>query len=156
MTQSLVITPIADLLTTIEIPSFGSRVQAGFPSPAFDYSEDPIDFNKLLINDKEATFVVKVNGTSMIDAHVVPGSLLIVDKSIIPNSGDIVVAVIYGEFTVKYYKVENGLIWLVPANKDYQPMQINECQDFQIWGVVIRILINPRIHSLQDVRPCRL
>jgi DNA polymerase V len=144
MIESLFIMPVADVLTTTEISFFEGRVPAGFPSPALDYAEGTIDFNKMLIHNKESTFVVRVKGDSLIDAHVVPGSHLVVDKSIFPNSGDLVVATVYGDFTVKFYKVEGQRIWLVPANKNYRPLEINECHEFSIWGVVTHIIMSPK------------
>src|SRR4051812_5693432 len=82
---------------------FESRVAAGFPSPASDYMEERIDLNQLLIKNPSATFFVKVEGESMIDAFIPPKALLVVDRSVHALSGDIVVAVVSGEFTVKRF-----------------------------------------------------
>src|SRR5688500_1567330 len=88
--------------TTIAL--FSNKVQAGFPSPAMDYLEERIDLNKEFIKHPLATFIVECTGDSMINAFIPPKARLIVDRSISPKSGDIVLAVINGEFTVKFLK----------------------------------------------------
>lgn len=123
-------------------------IPAGFPSPAMDYQEEEIDFNELLRPRPSSTFVVKVDGDSMIDAHIPDQALLIVDRSIKPVSGNIVVAIINGEFTVKRFIKNNSGIRLMPANPKYSPIPITEEMDFAIWGTVTKIIIDPLKSSL--------
>ena len=127
-----------------KIPFFGTSVPAGFPSPAADYNEDRIDLNELLIKTPSATFFVKVEGESMIEAFIPPKALLLVDRSLNANTGDIVVAVINGEFTVKRFVKTQGVTFLSPANTKYKPIKITEDMSFQVWGVVSRIIIDPK------------
>ena len=119
-------------------------VPAGFPSPAAGYVEDRIDLNELLIKTPSATFFVKVEGESMIEAFIPPKALLVVDRSLNANTGDIVVAVINGEFTVKRFVKTQGGTFLSPANTKYKPIRITEEMAFQVWGVVSRIIIDPK------------
>jgi DNA polymerase V len=81
-------------------------------------------------------------GDSMIDAHILPNSLLIVDKSVIPTNNKIVVAVVNGEFLLKYFIKNSSGIRLLPANKKYPPIPITEGMDFSIWGTVTKIILN--------------
>lgn len=118
-------------------PLFCSRVAAGFPSPADDYIEAWLDLNSLLITDKPATFFLRVKGESMIDEGIRPGDLLIVDKGIQAQSGDIVIAVVDNELTVKELEIaSNGRIRLLPANRDLSPIELGDSQQLMIWGVV--------------------
>lgn len=120
----------------------GSTVAAGFPSPAADYMEEEIDFNQYLKPRPSATFVIRVKGDSMVDAHIPSDSLLIVDRSLKPANNSIVIAVVDNEFTVKrFYKNSSG-IRLLPANEKYKPIPITEGMDFRVWGVVTQIIIN--------------
>ena len=91
----------------IEIPVFVDKVSAGFPSPASDYIEHKLDLNNYLISNPAATFIVKASGTSMIDANIQSGDLLIVDKSLNPKNNSIVIASIFGDLTVKRLKKKN-------------------------------------------------
>lgn len=126
-------------------------VKAGFPSPAMDYIEERIDLNRELIRHPLATFMAKCDSDSMINAFIPPNARVIIDRSLIPKNGDIVVAALNGEFTLKFLKQNAVKAWLVPANSKYQPMAITEESDLTIWGVVTQILIDPK-----DVRSCML
>ena len=126
-----------------EITFFQSRVQAGFPSPADDYIDGALNLHQLLINNPTATFFVRVQGDSMIDAGIFNGDLLIVDKSVTPRSGHIVIASLNGEYTVKKLEEKNGQFSLIACNRNFSKISINEQTDFSIWGVVIH-----SIHSL--------
>ena len=130
---------------------YRANVPAGFPSPALDYLEERIDLNKELIKHPLSTFIVDCEGTSMINAFIPPKARLVVDKSITPKNGDIVLAVLNGEFTVKYLKKNEHKCWLVPANKKYKEIEITAEMNMQVWGVVVAILINPN-----DVKECTL
>lgn len=122
---------------------FDFKVPAGFPSPAMDYLQKRIDLNEELIKDPLSTFFIECEGTSMIDAFIPPKAKLLIDRSINPKNGDIVLAVVNGEFTVKYLKKNDHKCWLVPANKKYQEIEITEDMNFTVWGVVISIIVNP-------------
>lgn len=121
------------------VPLFNSKVSAGFPSPADDYLEDTIDLNKFLINHPAATFIVRAGGESMM-TYIHPNDLLIVDRSITPVIGHIVIAVVDGQLTVKYLKnSSNGLV-LMPTNPKFKSIAMAEHGDVCIWGVVIHII----------------
>ena len=115
-------------------------IRAGFPSPAEDYLHDSLDFNHDLIRNPEATFYGRVEGDSMIEAGICDGDLAVIDRSIEPQDGDIVVAFINEEFTIKYLELTHrseGYIELRPANRRFKPIRINAEDDFEVWGVVV-------------------
>jgi DNA polymerase V len=111
-------------------------VSAGFPSPADDYLERDLDLNEYFIRHESATFFVRVSGDSMERAGILDNDVLVVDKSLEPRDGAIVIAVIDGELTVKRLRRRNGEVQLVPENPNYQPITILPEQEFLIWGVV--------------------
>ena len=115
-------------------------VSAGFPSPAEDYIEGNLDLNQYLIRHPAATFFVKVTGSSMIDAGIHDGDILIVDRSLKPADRKVVIAVVNGELTVRRIRVNKGKVVLISENKDYQPLQIEEEMDFEVWGVVTTVI----------------
>ena len=119
-------------------------VPAGFPSPADDFIEMEINIQDYIVKNKEATFCVKVEGTSMTKAGINTGDIMIVDRSLNPKHNDIVLAVIDGEFTVKRLAVNNESIYLMPENDSFSPIQINESMDFQIWGIITHIIHKAR------------
>lgn len=121
---------------------YDCSVPAGFPSPAADYMQDEIDFNKILVQHPNSTFVVRVSGDSMVEANIPDGAYLIVDRSVRPKNGSIIVAVLDGEFTVKRYEKTLKGFRLLPANKKYHPIDILEGMEFQVWGVVTNIIVN--------------
>ena len=123
---------------------YGSMVQAGFPSPASDFLEDDIDLNQLLIPRPNSTYLVRVTGNSMVNAHIPEGALLVVDRSVKPANNRIVVAVINNEFTVKRFIKNSSGIRLLPEspNPKYKPIPITEGMEFSIWGTVTNIIIN--------------
>ena len=132
-----------DSSTVCRYPLFMTPVPAGFPSPADDYIEKELDFNTYLVKHPAATFFVRVSGDSMRDAGIYPGDILIVDRAIEPTNNSIVIARFEGELTVKrIYKKGRELI-LVPENSEYEPIEIKDDMDFEIWGVV-----KHAIHSL--------
>ena len=131
--------PIADA-PVVNTPIFTSRVQAGFPSPADDYLEDQLDLNKHLIHHQEATFFVRAQGESMLNAGIHPGDILVVDKSLIAKSGKIVIAVVDGEFTVKRLYKYKGKITLKAENPDFDDIVINAGNELIIWGVVTSVI----------------
>jgi DNA polymerase V len=117
-------------------PLFSSGVSAGFPSPAEDYIEQRLDLNELLIQNPSATFFVRINGDSMIGAGINHDDILIVDRSLKPVSGKIVIAIINGEFTVKRLLKDGDSCKLLAENPDYPPIEITEDSSCEIWGVV--------------------
>ena len=128
--------------TELLIPIFTSRVQAGFPSPADDHLEDTLDLNTHLIHHQEATFFVKAQGDSMIGAGIHQGDILIVDKSLTPKSGKIVIAVVDGEFTVKRLHKYKGNITLKAENPEFEDIKIRGTDELILW-----VIVNSVIHQ---------
>ncbi len=126
----------------VYIPLIQGGIRAGFPSPAADFLEDRLDLNDLLPH-KEATYYAWCEGDSMRDLGLNDGDLLVIDKAAEPEMGDIVVAEIDAEFTVKRLGYLAGRPHLIPANPNYPPIPIPP-EGVQIWGVVIRVIHNPR------------
>ena len=116
-----------------ETPMLG-LVKAGFPSAVDEQTGDTMSIDNFLIEKKEATYILEVDGDSMIDAHIAKGDLVIVERTNKAKDGDIVVAEVDGEWTMKYLRQKNGKVWLEPANKNYKP--IYPTQDLQITAIV--------------------
>ena len=115
-------------------------IKAGFPSPADDYLHDSLDFNRDLIKNPEATFYGRVSGDSMIEAGICDSDIAVIDRSLQPVDGDVIVAFVNGEFTIKYLDLkhkEEGYIELRPANANYQPIRIDADDNSSVWGVVV-------------------
>ncbi|AIL12482.1 DNA polymerase V [Candidatus Paracaedimonas acanthamoebae] len=119
---------------------FNTRVAAGAPSPAEDFSDGQLDLNDHLLKNPQSTFFVRVSGDSMINAGIHPEDLLIVDRSIRPAQGRVVIAVVNGELTVKRLFKENNKVFLMPENPNYPALEITEEMDFMIWGVVTNVI----------------
>ncbi len=122
----------------IYLPLYLERISAGFPSPAQDYVEQRLDLNQLCVKRPAATYFLRVAGISMINAGIYPDDLLVVDRSITAQAGDIVVASLNREFTVKVLEIDP--LRLVPQNEDYHPILINETDDLEIFGVVTNVV----------------
>ncbi|RYY46123.1 MAG: translesion error-prone DNA polymerase V autoproteolytic subunit [Chitinophagaceae bacterium] len=122
---------------------YDHQLPAGFPSPAADHLEESIDIAKVLVPRPNSTFIVGCKGDSMINAFIPPAAKLVVDRSVKPENGSIVVAVLNGEFTVKYLRKNKHKCWLVPANSKYKEIEITAEMGMQVWGVVTSIIINP-------------
>ena len=120
-----------------KIPLLNDSVSAGFPSPADDYTEENIDLNEHLISNPFSTFFLRVKGDSMINAGIKDKDLIIVDKSLIAKPGDIVIAMIDGEFTIKRLSIKNDELYLKAENNNYPDFRFKNHIDVQIWGVVI-------------------
>jgi len=150
---SFTLLKILAMSTTLKntILSYDFKVPAGFPSPALDYMQERIDLNKELVPHPLSTFIVESEGLSMINAFIPPKAKLIVDRSLNPKNGDIVLAALNGEFTVKFLKKNMHKCWLCPANSKFPDIEITEEMDMQIFGVVTTILIDPR-----NARSCML
>ena len=119
------------------IPLLNDSVSAGFPSPADDYTEENIDLNEHLISNPFSTFFLRVKGDSMINAGIKDKDLIIVDKSLIAKPGDIIIAMIDGEFTIKRLSIKNDELYLKAENHNYPDFRFKNHIDVQIWGVVI-------------------
>ena len=111
-------------------------ISAGFPSPADDFKEIRISLDKELVKNKESTFYAKVSGDSMVGAGLDDGDLLVIDRSLRPENGKIAICFIDGEFTVKRIKKEKNKFYLIPENKKYKSIELNEDNELIIWGVV--------------------
>lgn len=124
--------------TAMELPLAESRVSAGFPSPADDYTEMSLDLNRELVRNPASTFFARVRGVSMEGEGIRDGDLLVIDRAAEIRDGVLAVCCIDGEFTLKRVQRdrEAGCIWLVPANPDYEPLRVTGENDFRIWGIV--------------------
>ncbi|MBF0247340.1 MAG: translesion error-prone DNA polymerase V autoproteolytic subunit [Alphaproteobacteria bacterium] len=121
------------------VPLFASFVRAGFPSPAEDYIEGSLDLNRHLIRHPAATFIVRVEGESMTGAGIFPGDLLVVDRSVEPRDGHVVIAAVGGELTVKRLRGRPGAWRLVAEHPDFPPIVLDGDADdpsAAVWGVV--------------------
>jgi DNA polymerase V len=136
------LTEVSDFLKTkgFSLPLYSSSVSAGSPSPADDYIESKLDLNQFLIKHPTSTFFVKVIGDSMINAGIGEGDILVVDRSLEPKPGKIVIASLDGQLTVKRLgKIEEQL-FLLPENNQYKPIPIEEGNELIIWGVVTSLV----------------
>lgn len=129
----------------LDIPLFSDAVTAGFPSPATDYCERKLDLNELCIQTPAATYFVRAQGDSMIEAGIFPGDVLVVDRSITAAHGDIVIVSVNGELTVKMLETKPN-IRLVPMNCKYDPIDMPEDADLEVFGVATTV-----IHSLRNL-----
>ena len=126
----------ANTESSIALPLIDGGIAAGFPSPAQDYIDLKIDLNKELIDNPSSTFYARVKGSSMIDAGISDGDILVIDKSLEPHNGDTAVCYIDGEFTIKFIKIEPDAVFLIPANPDFLPIKVTDNNNFCIWGIV--------------------
>ncbi len=120
-----------------EIPLYASRPAAGFPAPGDDMVEKSLDLNDLLIENPTATFFVKVEGDSMEGAKIFSGDILVVDRSVTPTSGHIVVAAVYGEMVVKRLLITGKDSRLVSEHAGYEPIILTNNDECFIWGVIV-------------------
>lgn len=121
-------------------PLLGTKVPAGFPSPASDYLEGTLDLNKYLIAHPASTFFMRVGGDSMIGAGIYPEDIVIVDRSLEATNNKIIVAVYDGELTLKRLCIENDKYYLVSENDSYPLIEVNKELDFFVWGVVTFVI----------------
>ncbi|MCK5028989.1 MAG: translesion error-prone DNA polymerase V autoproteolytic subunit [Bacteroidales bacterium] len=123
--------------TMLELPFLECKIPAGFPSPADDYMELSLDLNEKLIRNPSSTFFAQITGSSMINAGIHDGDIVIVDKSLQAKDDSVLVCSIDGEFTLKRFKkTDNETGYLMPENPDYKPIKITKHNNFMIWGVV--------------------
>ena len=126
-------------LSSTLIPVFRDKVSAGFPSPAEDYIERELDLNELCIKNPSSSYFVEVDGDSMIDAGIYPNDILVVDRSITVQHGNIIIACLNNELTVKEIHLKPTPI-LVPHNSSYSPITITDSHEFEVFGVVTNII----------------
>lgn len=129
-----------DLKTKIARPLLGTDVPAGFPSPAQDYIEDRLDLNEYLIQHPSATYFVRVDGYSMIEAGIFPDDILIVDRSLEGVHNKVIIAVLNGELTVKRLFIKNDIYFLKPENPEFDSIEITKEDQFSVWGVVTYVI----------------
>lgn len=125
----------------LEIPLALFPVQAGFPSPAEESADKQIDLNAHLIKHPASTFFARVSGDSMVEKGLFSGDLVVVDKSLEPKNGDIIIAILNSEFTVKEFRQDSSKkIYLIPHNKNYKNIEIKIEDSFEVWGVVTSLI----------------
>lgn len=127
---------LPELSSHISLPYADGGIQAGFPSPAQDHICESIDLNKEIVLHPAATFYGRVAGDSMIEEGIEPGDLIVIDRSLEPDDGDLAVCCLDGDFTLKRISLRPGEIWLMPSNETYDPILVTPDCSFEIWGVV--------------------
>ncbi|KRI52002.1 LexA family protein [Acinetobacter pittii] len=145
LNQSIVLSDVISInlvlrSTQMLIPYALEKINAGFPSPAQDYIDKALDMNEHLIKNETATFIVKVASLSMLNAGIEIDDELIVDRSLDAKHGDIVVALIDNDFTVKRLMIEESRKWLKAENPEYKNIYLQEGQELIIWGVVTCVI----------------
>jgi DNA polymerase V len=129
-----------DRATRCARPLFMTSVSAGFPSPAEDYVEGRLDLNRYLVKHPVETFYVRVSGDSMPGVGIGPGTILVVDRAVQADDGDIVIARVNDELCVKRLRIEEGRIRLMPENDAFDPIEVVEGVDFEVWGRVMHAI----------------
>jgi DNA polymerase V len=124
--------------SALRVPMMAWSAAAGFPSPAEDYVDRPLDFNELLIEHPAATFAVRIEGDSMTGIGIFPGDIAVVDRAKKPVNGCIVLALLDGAFTVKRYRMKRGAVLLQAENPAYPDLAVGDGSAFEVWGVVTR------------------
>ena len=124
--------------SAVRVPMMAWSAAAGFPSPAEDYIDRPLDFNELLIEHPAATFAIRIEGESMTGAGIFPGDIAVVDRARTPVNGSIILALLDGAFTVKRYRIRDGAVLLQAENPAYPDMPLSDGQSFEVWGVIMR------------------
>jgi DNA polymerase V len=123
--------------SSLELPVVAHGVCAGFPSPADDHLDEPIDLTRLMIQNPPATFLWRVDGSSMQDAGIFDGDLIVVDRSLDPRDGDVVVATVHGERSLKRLNIREGRPRLSLENESMAPYEVPEDAEVDVWGVVV-------------------
>lgn len=142
-----------DLSTHMPLPYADGGIQAGFPSPAQDHITETIDLNREIIAHPSATFYGRVTGDSMIDDGIDAGDIIVIDRSLEPQDGDLAVCCLDGAFTLKRIHLEHGRVWLIPANETYDPILVDADARFEIWGVVTHTIKRNRRNPHPTVHP---
>lgn len=127
----------ADNSTELPLTYADAGVRAGFPSPAQDYITETIDLNRDLIRHPVSTFYARVVGDSMIEEGIEENDLLVIDRALEPENGDLAVCCLDGEFTLKRINITSaGEIFLMPSNRNYSPIPVRDGNELIIWGIV--------------------
>ncbi len=126
--------------TKAAIPLYVSAVAAGFPLPGDDAVEQTLSIDQHLVQNPAATFFVRASGHSMEGAHIATGDILVVDRSVAPSSGAIVVAAVFGELVVKRLVRKGSKTLLVSEHTDYEPIVVEDGGDCVVWGVVVGVV----------------
>lgn len=144
MAKIKALTPAEEATLELE---FADAIHAGFPSPAADQAGERIDLVHEMTHNPDTTFYAKVGGESMRDIGLLNGDIVVIDRSIVPQNGDIIVAAIDGEFTIKEFQMDenNNCVWLVPHNPEFEKIQVNANDNFMVWGVITHCI--HRFHS---------
>ena len=140
--MAAIIPDISEIVRQCSCPLFLCHVAAGFPSPADDYIEGPLDLNEHVIKHPSATYFVRASGDSMIGAGIFNGDLLIVDRSLEPTHGKVIIAEVDGQLTVKRLSKFKDHFSLQPENASYPSIELQEGNEVVLWGVVTHVLHN--------------
>tara|TARA_Y100000814_G_scaffold161674_1_gene118075 strand:+ start:306 stop:740 length:435 start_codon:yes stop_codon:yes gene_type:complete len=129
-----------DINKSVIIPLYNYSISAGFPSPADDHLEKNLDLNEYLIKNPTSTFFVRVQGDSMVGAGINSNDILIVDRSLEMSNGKIIIAVLYGELTVKRLRLSKNEMWLDADNNKFDPIKVTEEMNFHVWGIATNVI----------------
>ena len=140
--QSVALVPSqpTSVLPSGQIPLYLTPISAGFPSPADSFIEKLLDLNEYCIDNPISTYFVRVKDSTWGDLGVAEGDILIVDRSVKAAYGKIIVAILNGNFTVKRLTKQGNKTFLFPENPNYQPIEITEAHEFEVWGVVLHAI----------------
>jgi DNA polymerase V len=131
---------LPDFENSNELPFIAAGIKAGFPSPAADFDESKISLDHVLVKNREATFYAKAAGNSMTGAGIDDGDVLVIDRSLEPQNNKIAVCFIDGEFTIKRILIDKDCVYLMPENKNYQPIKVTDENELVIWGIVTYVI----------------
>jgi DNA polymerase V len=131
---------LPDFENSNELPFIAAGIKAGFPSPAADFDESKISLDHVLVKNREATFYAKAAGNSMTGAGIDDGDVLVIDRSLEPQNNKIAVCFIDGEFTIKRILIDKDCVYLIPENKNYQPIKVTDENELVIWGIVTYVI----------------
>lgn len=132
--------PLADELSEMEVDLYATPIPAGFPSEAYNYIEKGIDFNKMLIKNKETTFCLIAGGDSLSGDGIFPGDMLVVDKMCEPYDNSVLIFSIDGEFTMKRLEYRKDYVALISSNPKYDPIIVKEGEELKRWGVLRHVI----------------
>ena len=135
--MALILHDVAFEMVPTEVRLLTSMTPAGFPSPAQDDMEEPIDLASWLIDHPAASYVMRVSGHSMVGAGVADGDMVVVSRAVEARSGDIVVALVHGDRTMKRLRKRGDRMWLVPEAEGFPAIIVDE--NVEIWGVVVAL-----------------
>jgi len=141
--KAVILGPVAPNPHPLECPLYSPRVSAGqsrFASAAQGYELESLDLNQRYIVNPPATFLVRCEGDSMVNAGIMPGAVLVVDRSIKPKSSQVIVAEVDGEFLVKTLYKRGNVIRLLSENSAYPAIELREGQELVVWGIVTAVI----------------